>query len=62
MEKKTLVRYYSNKAPCGWHVAYLDSIAEPRKGPKIAVLIPAIPGKNRVRVLLTDIEVVPLPA
>jgi hypothetical protein len=51
LKEGTLVRYYLN----GWRIAYFER-PEPAKRPKVAVLIPPMLGKRRLRVPIKDVE------
>jgi hypothetical protein len=53
LREGTLVRYYQN----GWRIAYFER-PEPPKRPKVAVLIPTMLGKRRIRVKLANVEVI----
>jgi len=47
------VRYWKN----GWRMAYFER-PEPAKRPRVAVLLPPIMGKKRIRIPIQDVEVI----
>lgn len=53
LREGTLVRYYQN----GWRIAYFER-PEPPKRPKVAVLIPTMLGKKRLKVSIRDVEII----
>jgi hypothetical protein len=53
LREGTLVRFYRN----GWRVAYFER-PEPPKRPKVAVLIPPMLGKRRIKVPVANVEVI----
>lgn len=54
LREGTLVRYYSNR---GWRIAYFER-PEPPKRPRVAILIPPMLGKKRIKVPVANVEVI----
>lgn len=51
LKEGTLVQYYKN----GWRAAYFER-PEPPKRPKLAILIPPMLGKRRIKVPIANLR------